>query len=119
MARPVAMDEATIERMQAWGASEEVLAQAREQLAEDAGLQVAEVWPENWRTWVFFLQVNSLWARAGMDGRRCALDWPAVEVVARGLGLVGRRWRQLVEDLLLIQDEVLQVDAARAERSAQ
>lgn len=119
MRRPVTMDEATIDRMQAWGASDEVLAQAREQMAEDAGEQVFEVWPENWRTWVFFMQVATLWQRAGMDGRRCALDWPGVEVVARGLGLVGRRWRQVVEELLLIQDEVLLVDAEQAARSAQ
>lgn len=110
------MDEATLERMQAWGASEEVLAQAREQLAEDAGQQVCEVWPENWRTWGFFLAVGSLWERAGMDGRRCALNWPAVEVVARGLGVVGRRWREVVADLLLVQDTVLAVDAKLADK---
>lgn len=113
------VDEATIERMQRYGASEEVLAEMRAQMAEANGLQDCEVWPENWRTWQFFLSVGSLWHRAGMDGRRCALDWPGVEVVARARGLAGRAWRQLVDDLLLIQDTVLKVDADKAARSEQ
>ena len=117
--RPVVVDEATIERMRRYGASEEVLAEMREQMAEDDGLQDCEVWPENWRTWQFFQAVGSLWQRTGMDGRRCALDWPGVEVVARAMGLAGRAWRQLVDDLLLIQDTVLVVDAEQAARSKQ
>lgn len=113
------VDEATIARMQRYGASEEVLAEMRAQMAEANGLQDCEVWPENWRTWQFFQAVGSLWHRAGMDGRRCALDWPGVEVVARARGLAGRAWRQLVDDLLLIQDTVLKVDAEKAARSEQ
>lgn len=113
------MDEPTIERMRRYGASDEVLQAAREQMDEEQAEEACEVWDENWAVWQFFLAVGALWQRAGMDGRRCALDWPGVEVVARGLGVVGRRWRQWVVDLLLIQDTVLVVDAEKAARSEQ
>lgn len=108
------MDRPTIKRMRAWGASDEVLADAEEQLAEQEQVGDFEVWPDNWDTWSFFLKVCAMWERTGMDGRRTWLAWPALEVVARGLGLKGKAWGEVVEALLLVQDAVLAVDAERA-----
>lgn len=97
--------------MRQWGASADDLALAKQIMnAQQEAADLVEIWPENWDLWQLFMKVSELWVRVGMAGQRTALDWPAVEVVARGLGHRRRRWREVVEALLVVQDEVLQVD---------
>lgn len=112
------MDRSTIDRMRAWGASDEVLDHAERELAEQEWAADCEVWPENWALWGFFQRVSVMWVRAGMDGRRSALDWPGIEVVARGLRIGQGRWARWVDGLLTIQAAVLEVDAHKAEQKA-
>lgn len=102
------MDESVLALMERYEASEEDMELAREVMRRQQGKQKeVEVWPENWSNWLFFMKVQMHWVHAGMDGVRVALDFPAIEVVAKALGYRGKGWSQLVEDLLVIQETAL------------
>lgn len=99
------------------GASEEDLELARQvQEVQEDQAAPAEVWEDNWDTWVFFMKTSANWVRAGWTGVRVALDWPAIAVIGQGLGYRGKRWQDLVEGLLEIQAEALTTFAAQHEQ---
>ncbi len=92
------------------GANEEDLARAEDLLKATQDAEACDVWPENWEVWQFFLQVQTQWVRAGMDGRRACLNWPSVEVVAKAFGMRGKQWRELVQALMTVEAAVLEAD---------
>lgn len=104
--------------MRRYGASDEDLALAEEVQEAQQGQTAGEfeVWEENWSHWCFFLTVQMRWVHAGMDGAKVALDFPAVEVVAKALGFRGRAWSRLVEDLLVIELTALEAWAKKREQ---
>ncbi|MBL8387012.1 MAG: DUF1799 domain-containing protein [Hydrogenophaga sp.] len=117
--RPLQVDEEVIELMRRAGASAEDLELARQvQAVQEEADPPAEVWEDNWDSWLFFMRVAAQWVRTGWTGVRVALDWPGIEVVAKALGYRGKRWRGLVEDLLVIQAEALATFAAQQEQEA-
>ena len=78
----------------------------------------AEVWPENWDIWRFFMRVQTQWVFAGMSGGRVALRWEGIEPVAQALGWRRRRWRELVEALGVIEFAVLAAEQRQRARKA-
>ncbi len=101
------------------GASDEDLELARQvQEVQQEQAEPEDVWEENWDTWVFFMKTSAHWVRSGWTGVRVALDWPAIEVVGKGLGYRGKRWQGLVEGLLEIQAEALAAFAEQHEKEA-
>lgn len=76
----------------------------------------AQVWPENWEHWLFFMRVQTQWVFAGLAGVRVALRWEGIEPVATALGWRRRRWRELVEALGVIENTVLLTEQGQRER---
>lgn len=103
--------------MRAWGASAEDLALAEQLRDARSGVdrEVFEVWEENWAHWLFFLDVDTQWVFAGMAAVRVGLNWPAIEVVARAMGVRGKVWRERVEALLVVEKAVLKAEHEQAQ----
>jgi hypothetical protein len=101
------VDESTLALMRQWGAPEAEIEMARALMDRHADDAPAEVWPENWDLWEFFMRVQTQWVFAGMAGVRVALRWEGIEPVAQALGWRRRRWRELVEALGVIENAVL------------
>lgn len=100
--------------MRQWKATEESIELAEKLRRQQMGdTDVFELWEENWPTWVFFLDVSAQWNFVGFAAQRMGLNWPAIEVVARARGLRSRRWRALVEDLLVVEKAVMLAESER------
>lgn len=100
--------------MRQWKATAESIELAEQLRKQQLGeAEVFEVWEENWATWLFFLDVSNQWFFVGMAAQRMGLNWPAIEVVARALGWRRRRWRELMEALLVVEKAVLAAEQAQ------
>lgn len=94
--------------MRQWKATAESIEMAEKLRRQQMGdVEVFDVWEENWEAWMFFLDVSPQWIYAGMSAQRVGLNWPSIEVVARAVGWRRRRWRELVEALLVVERAVL------------
>ena len=108
--------------MRQCGASEEQIAQARQERggADAPAADVVEVWPENWSTWQFFLLVQTQWlfAPMGLSGAvRVALNYPGVESIARMRRVGADELAHFVDGLGVIELAVLAVDRDAAQRA--
>lgn len=105
--------------MRQWNATPESLALAEQLRDRQRGSpDDFEVWEENWDHWLFFLQVSTQWLYAGFEGARGSLNLAGVEVVARAVGVRGKAWAEQLKALLVIEREVLEVDARRREEKS-
>ncbi|MGE0350945.1 DUF1799 domain-containing protein [Hydrogenophaga sp.] len=111
------MDDKVLEMMRRWNATEESLALAEQLRKQQQGNpDDFEVWEDNWAHWCFFLRISSQWLYAGFEGARGCLNLAGVEVVARAAGVRGKAWAEQLAALLVIEREVLEVDARRREQ---
>lgn len=105
--------------MRRWNATEESLALAEQLRKQQLGnTDDFELWDENWDHWVFFLQISTQWLYAGFEGARGCLNLAGVEVVARAIGVRGKAWAEQLKALLVIEREVLEIDARRREEKS-
>lgn len=80
----------------AYGAPAEVADQLAVQQVERTEF---ELWPENELVATVFLACETQWDRAGLAGRRVALNYTRVESVVRLMRIPCRQWPQLLDDL--------------------
>lgn len=65
-----------------------------------------EVWPENWDSWQFWLQVHTQWRVGGLGGL-VGLDYTPVLMLMERLKLTDERWSVLWEDVRAMEAAVL------------
>jgi hypothetical protein len=82
--------------------------------APDAGAECVYLWPELVPLWQLWGRVQTQW-RTGMAGAT-GLDYAGVRAALPLCGVPRRKWRELFTGLQLLESEVLQVWAERAER---
>jgi hypothetical protein len=111
------LDRNIIDGYRALGAPPDVIAQLEEQLSEqeradEEARSTCYIHEDNWRTWLFYLSVETQWIYRGLDGRRAGLNTAAIEASARMQGILRpRRQRELLNDLRIIEAAVLEADA--------
>lgn len=76
---------------------------------EDVEQEPVGVYPENWESFVLFDAMGTQW-RAGACGAT-GLDYNALPVVIRSLGLAPSRRPQLFQDIRVMEAEALAVMA--------
>ncbi len=65
----------------------------------------AEVWPENWATWVLFDRVSTQW-RIGMRGA-IGLDYCAIYPLMDRMQLSADDWMQTLDDIRAMESAAL------------
>lgn len=118
----VPVDDAIEAGMRAMGATDEQVDLARAERLGAAPLAESsddsfEVYEDNWEDWMFFLQVQTQWLYAGLDGRRVCLNWAGIAAFATMAGLGRRRQARRAEAMGLIELAVLREDLAIASKA--
>lgn len=91
------------------GAPPDVIAAARKQ--QQPSIHDFYVWPENWDSLDFFIQLNTQWnVVSGMGGERVSgLNYQAVEAMMRIKSIPRNKKESLFNDLRLMENAALEV----------
>lgn len=113
------VDEGVAEGLRKFGASEEDIAAElarRGGSAAEPEEDAYEVHADAWESWLFFLKVQRQWVFApvsagmGVTSQRMSLNWSGVRALMLLSGVKSKRWADLVEDLLVIEEAVLKAE---------
>jgi hypothetical protein len=97
------------------GAPKEIQAAWQAKLEAQAPSE-CEVLPECWDAVLLFARCATQWRTAGMSGIRTGLDYPAVRLVARAMGVA---WSEaLLADVQVMEFEALAVWSEESRRDA-
>ena len=88
-------------------AHEDALA-ADDEDAEDDD-DVCFIWPENRQTWNVFCALSHCWRIDGWTGQYLGLERPAIESTLRLMQIHRRRHREMLQDLLAMEEAALPV----------
>jgi hypothetical protein len=69
--------------------------------------EVIEVWDINWPAFSVFYAMNTQWRMAGMGGERTGLDYNAIPVVAKLLGLKSKQTQEIFSSIQVMENEAL------------
>lgn len=65
-----------------------------------------EVWPDNWRSWVFFTAIQTQWLFKPSGGY-AGLNYPAIESAMNMQGIKAMHKKRIFRDLRIIEFTVL------------
>ena len=74
---------------------------------EDAPPDDCEVWPENWLPLSVFMAMSTQW-RKYPNGKRYGLDYPAIPVTLRLMGVAKKEWAEIFPSLQILEAEFLE-----------
>lgn len=109
------MDANVVRGLRAMGVGQEEIegalqAQRQQAAAVAGGEPDFEVHEDCWESVLFFLRVQTQWRYRGMEARRCALDYVAVEAAMRMSGVTRRQRAGLLDDMAVMELAVLAAD---------
>lgn len=111
-----APDRTVIAALEILGAPADVIENAQRGAGEEKHF---EFWDDTRESILFLLGVFHQWVFAGgTSSARVALNYPAVDVARRAMGIKGKRWQSLFADILIMERAALDVFFERAERDA-
>lgn len=73
---------------------------------EEIPEEVIDVWDINWNVFTLFYALNTQWRVAGM-GSATGLDYNAIPVVGKMLGLKTKQLNEMFPDLQVMENEAL------------
>ncbi len=73
----------------------------------------ADVWPENWQTYLIFVSMSSQW-RIGMHGPT-GLDYSAMPFVFRMHGVKRQDWPEMYTSMRIMEASALEAISSRKE----
>lgn len=79
---------------------------ARTGLTPDDYTEALDIWPENWDSWLFWLQIHTQWRVGGLGGL-IGLDYTPVLMLMEKLHLTEDGWKALWSDVRAMEAAVL------------